>query len=378
MAETGVLVLGGYGAFGTRLLRLLSSGPGPVLHVAGRRQDAAERAARALGDRARAVALDRDRPQEVAEYVRAGRIAVVVDAAGPWQGRDYRLPEAVAAVGAHSLDLADARGYVTGIGALDAHARARGVLVASGASTVPAFSVAVVDRLLEDLDALESISVGIAPGHRSPRGLATVRSILSYCGRPIPGVADGRPAPRRGWGGLTRYRYPAPVGKRWLSDVDLPDVEVLAARYPGIDALELKAGLELGVLHLGLSFLSALVARGALRGLEPASAAFKRIADLMHPFGSDRGAMHVEIRGGLGGRRVIRRWALVAERDDGPFVPATAASVLVKRLCGVRGYAPLAVRGATPCVGLVAYDEFVRELAGKAIRIVQRDEALVD
>ncbi len=371
-----VLVLGGYGAFGTRVARLLASSPELTVHVAGRHLDAAQRLCAALGERAVPVALDRDDPTAVAAFLHERRPRVVVDATGPFQGRDYRAPELVAGLGAHWLDLADAREYVTGIGCLHEHARAQGVLVTSGASTLPALSVAVVDRLLDDLDALDSISVGLSPGLRSPRGLATIRSILSWCGRPIPGVAGGQRVVRRGWGDLRRYRYPPPVGGRWLSNVDVPEIEILAQRYPGVDRLELQAGVELSVLHLGLSFAAALVARGWLRGLAPAAGAVRRIAGLLQPFGSHAGAMHVVVRGARGGRRVARHWALVAERGDGAFVPAAVASVLTKRLCGVPGYEPLPARGAAPCVGLVQVEEVLRELAGRAVRVVQRDEAL--
>jgi hypothetical protein len=376
MSVSPVLVLGGYGAFGTRLTRLLAAAPALTVHVAGRHLEAAERLCRSIGERTAPLALDRDALHAVEAFLRAQSPRVVIDATGPFQGRDHRLPELVAGHGAHWIDLADAREYVTGIGRLHEHARARDVLVTSGASTMPALSVAVVDRLLDDLDALESISIGLSPGLRSPRGLATIRSILSYCGRPIPGVAGGKPVVRRGWGGLRRHRYPPPVGGRWLSNVDLPEAEILAQRYPGVDTLELQAGLESSVLHLGLSFASALVARGWLRSLAPAAATARRIAGLLQPFGSHAGAMHVVVRGARGGRRVARHWALVAENDDGPFVPASIASVLTKRLCGVPGYEPLAARGAAPCVGLVQVEDVLRELAGRAVRVVQRDEAL--
>jgi hypothetical protein len=376
MSAIPVLVLGGYGAFGSRLSRLLAAAPTLLVHVAGRRREAAERCVREIGERTAPAVLDRDDPAAVEAFLRAHRPRVVLDATGPFQGRDHRLPELVASHGAHWLDLADAREYVVGIGRLHEHARAHDVLVTSGASTLPALSVAVVDQLLDDLDALESISIGLSPGLRSPRGRATIRSILSYCGRPIPGVAGGKRVVRRGWGDLRRHRYPAPVGGRWLSNVDAPDLEILAQRYYGVDTLEVQAGLELSVLHLGLSFASALVARGWVRGLDGTAGIARHAAGWLQPFGSDAGAMHVTVRGAHAGRRVARHWALVGERGDGPFVPASVASGLAKRLCDVPGYAPLPARGAAPCVGLVQVEDVLRELAGRAVRVVQRDELL--
>lgn len=372
---SGVLVLGGYGSFGGRVCELLARSPELTVFVAGRRAAKAAQAVRRIGGSSlRPVALDRDAPDSIAAFLKAERPKVVIDAIGPYQGRDYRLPELILQHGAHSLDLADDRAYVAGIANLNSHAEARGVLVVSGASTVPALSCAVVDRLLEDLDSLESVDIGLSPGHRAPRGPATIRSVLSYCGKPIPAVARAHLATRRGWGNLTRHRYPPPVGGRWLSNVDIPDAALLPLRYPGVETLQLRAGLELSVLHLGLSLMSVLVARGLISSLVPASGIARFLSRLLDPFGSDAGAMHVTVDGNRGGVRYRRHWAIVAEENHGPYIPATASSILAKRLCGVAGYAPLAARGARACVGLVSLDEFMLELSGFRIRTVMYDE----
>jgi hypothetical protein len=373
----GVLVLGGYGAFGRRLCRLLAGAPEIPVFVAGRRLDAARAACRELSlPEHAAVALDRQMPSEATAVLRRLRPDVVIDAAGPFQGRDYGFAAQVASLGIHVVDLADDRGYVTGIGGLDAPARAAGVLVTSGASTVPALSVAVVDYLKEGLESVESIDVGIAPGHRGPRGAATVRAVLASCGKSIPAVAPAHRTVRQGWGDLTRHRYPRPVGGRWLSNVDLPDIALLPARCPGVATITLRAGLELSVLHLGLTLASQLVALGWVRSLEPATGLCRAIAAALNFAGSDAGAMHVTLVGRRGTARLARHWTLVAEAGDGPFVPASAASVIAKRLCGAKGYAPLDARGARPCVDLLSLEDFVRELRGRAIRTVMSETRL--
>ncbi len=372
-----VLVLGGYGTFGVRVSELLLREPDLRVHVAGRHQSKAAAAVGRLGSaNAIPVVLDRDAPDSIAAFLRASRPAVVIDAIGPFQGRDHRLAELIAQHGAHSIDLADDRAYVVGIADLNARAEARDVLVVSGASTVPALSTAALDRLLEDLDSLESVAIGISTAQRTMPGLATVRSVLSYCGKPIPAVARAHLATRRGWGGLTRHRFPSPVGGRWLSNVDVPDTSLMPLRYPGVESIETRAGLELSVLHLGLAVLSTLVARGMISSLVPASRPLRAVARLLNTFGSGAGAMHVTVEGARSGRRYRRHWAIVAEQNHGPYIAAAAASVLTKRICGMPGYAPLVARGAKPCVGLVGLDEFMRELSGFSIRTVMRDEPL--
>ena len=72
---------------------------------------------------------------------------ILINATGPYQAQDYRLARTCIAAGVHYLDLADAREFVTGIVDLDAEARHAGVLVVSGASTVPGLSAAVVDLM---------------------------------------------------------------------------------------------------------------------------------------------------------------------------------------------------------------------------------------
>src|SRR5881628_23475 len=69
---------------------------------------------------------------------------LVIDAAGPFQGSSYAVPEACIAARIPYLDLADGRDFVCGIGALDQAARAAGVAIVAGASSVCALSGAVV------------------------------------------------------------------------------------------------------------------------------------------------------------------------------------------------------------------------------------------
>ena len=69
---------------------------------------------------------------------------LVIHAAGPFQGADYRVAELCLDLGAHYLDLADARDFVADIGRLDDEARRRGLMVASGVSSTPAITSAMI------------------------------------------------------------------------------------------------------------------------------------------------------------------------------------------------------------------------------------------
>ena len=139
-----ILVVGGYGAFGLRVAERLARGGDVEIVIAGRSEGKAAAAAALIGGKARAAVthelFDAECPD--ARLLRRLSVAVVVNASGPFQSQNYALARAAIEVGCHYLDLADARPYVTGICGLDAQAREADVLVASGASSVPALAAA--------------------------------------------------------------------------------------------------------------------------------------------------------------------------------------------------------------------------------------------
>ncbi|WP_257384924.1 saccharopine dehydrogenase family protein, partial [Tahibacter caeni] len=313
-----------------------------------------------------AVAVDAQTPA-LAELLKRDRPDLVIHCAGPFQGRDYAVARQCLDMGAHYVDLADARDYVGGFAAaVDGPARARGLLAVAGASTVPGVSAAVIDRYRGEFARLDGIATGISPGNRTERGLATVAAILSYVGRPLPWRRDGRDVAVHGWQRLQRQRYSAPVGMRWLAACDVPDLDLFATRYGPLQELSFRAGLELRRLHFGLWLLSWLVRAGLVRDLARHAALLKRLSERFAAAGSDCGAMHVELRGaGTDGRALRRRWEIVACGGDGPEIPATAAVVIARKLA--RG--ELGVRGARACLDLFTLDECLDSLAGYAMRV---------
>src|SRR5882672_923300 len=208
MQRYRVLVIGGYGLFGARLVERLSRQPDLRVVVAGRSAAKASALIEALRATSHAeldsAMLDVAAPT-LAQQI--GRLAprVVVHTAGPFQAQRYQVAIACIANGSHYIDLADGREFVNGIGALDRDATAAKVLVSSGASSVPALSSAAVDWLARDLARVHRIDIGISPGNRTERGLATVQSILSYCGVALPSSGARRTF---GWTGSRRHLYP--------------------------------------------------------------------------------------------------------------------------------------------------------------------------
>jgi hypothetical protein len=367
VARPIVLVVGGYGVFGRRIAANLSRRDEIDVVIAGRDPAAAATIARALGAaRVLSLAVDLHRPDAVSKLL-AAKPAVIVDTLGPFQSRNLALPRRCAERGIHYVDIADARTRVAEIASLDAIARVGHAAIISGASTVPALTTAIVDELAPNPREVVAIDVGIAPSQRAPRGLATAASILSYCGAAIPPVCGDRP--EYGWGDLTRHSYPAPVGERWLSNVDTPERALWRTRYPALEEAAIRAGLEISILHLGLTALSRGVRLGVLPQLSRFAKPFLRFAALFDGLATHSGAMHVRVvTRDQHARTATRSAVLITENDDGPQVPAAPAAAVVKKLLALPGYAPLEKRGAFPCVGILTRDEIMGELRDFEIR----------
>lgn len=364
-AGARVVVLGGYGLFGGRMVRTLANEAGLALIVAGRDQARARDFIHALGDtRAtlQPVALDVE-ARDFAARLAALAPTFVIHAAGPFQQRSYAVATAALDCSAHYADLADARGFVTGIHALDARARDAQRWVLSGASSVPGISAAVVAAHLDRFQRLDSVDTAISPGNRTPRGLATTRAILGDVGKPFPALIDGHRRSVHGWQSLRAMRVPG-VGTRWLARCDVPDLDVLPQRHPQLRHCDFRAGLELRRMHFGLHAASWAVRAGAIASMRPYAERLLALSERWLHSGSDIGVMRMDLRGtGTDGAPLALRWLLLARNGDGPQVPCTPAIVLARKLA--RGDMPGG--GASACVDVFALEDLVAAFAGFAI-----------
>jgi Domain of unknown function (DUF4166)/Saccharopine dehydrogenase NADP binding domain len=363
-----IVVIGGTGSFGARLVAALVATTDLVVVIAARRIGPADDLAAALRarhpDRAietcalDAAALTPDDLKRLGAWC-------VADCAGPFQGAEPRVAEAAIAAGAHYVDIADARDFVAGFPRLDEAARTAGVLAVTGASSTPGVSQSVLDDLTRGWRRIDTIEIAISPGNRQPRGLSVVTAILANTGQRARVFLDGVWTDRRSWGLIERRRMPG-LGRRWLALVETPDLDLVPQRFGPQRAAIFRAGLEVGVLHLGLWGLSKLVALGALSSLAPFARPLRRISELLSPFGSGRGGMTVTADGlNAEGESVTATWALVAG-PDGPNVPMLPALAIVRALAEGR----LRHVGAEPCAGLLSLGEIARELA--RFRIITR------
>lgn len=324
------IILGGYGNFGARISRALANSPGIDLVIAGR--DLAKANALAVECGATAAAIDINNP-DLARVLQDLGAAMVIHTAGPFQEQGYAVALAVAAAGAHYIDLADGRRFVCDFSAaVDQAFRAQDRIAITGASTVPALSSAVIDHLSAGWRSISEIEFCIAPAQTAPRGVATMAAVLSYCGAPVQVWQGGRWTAMPGWGNPVRVEY-ARLRPRLASLCDIPDLELFPAHYPGVQSVMFRAALELGVSQRGMAFIGALRRMGVIARPERLAAFLNRAADGLDLFGSALGGMVVRVRGIDGaGLAIERAWHIAADDDNGPEIPCMAAILLARRI----------------------------------------------
>jgi len=359
-----VLVLGAYGFFGNRICAGLAKNPRIHLIFAGRDLTKATAAAYQLGLSANhAREMDAEDPDLAIQLKKLG-INVLIHTAGPFQGQGYEVARACIKAGCHYIDLADGRAFVTGITRYDSEARTAGVAVISGASTVPTFTAAVVDKYHGEFKRLDAIRIGITSGGVIP-GIATIRAVLSYCGRPFRALENGAWIDVHGWLDPIEYDFQKTIGVRRMGRCSVPDLDLLPLRYPGVKTVSFHAGFANSTAHQVVERLGQLVKSGRLKSALPFAGTFHTVGRWLKPFFSERGAMFVKLEGlHENGARYAHTWTLVARENHGPNVPCAAAIALANKIAG----GARLPAGAMPCMGLLSVDELMDPLKPFNIR----------
>lgn len=359
-----VAIIGGYGNFGAHVARSLASDSAIQLVIAGRSLAKAQAFVAGLGaaNPAEAGAYDLAGPPEA---LAALKPHLVINMVGPYNGQSYAVAEAAIACGAHYCDIADAREFVTGIGVLDDAAKAAGVAVLAGASSVPALTAAYCDEAALVMRSIRYVEYGISGAEQSNAGAGTVAAVLSFVGQRFTQLIDGRMTQVTGWSDLRRVHLPG-VGKRWFGRANAPDLDLFAARYPGLTDHSFWAGHAIAPLHFGTLLMGWLTRAGLLPRLDPFAPQLVRIASLFDWLGTGTSGFFMTITGeGADGAPVTRRHWIVARSGHGPYIPCIPVILIAQAMAAGRRFPS----GARPCLGIVTLAEFRAAFAGFDIEV---------
>ena len=356
-----VLIIGGYGMFGGRLTRLLSSESRVEVLVAGRSLSKATDFCQSISGPARLTPTRLDRNKAVADRIAELGPDMVVDASGPWQSygsHPYQVARAAIRNSAHYLDIADDRTFVLGITELDAEAKRHGVAVLSGASTCPALSGAVSRQLSSGLNRVHSLTGGIAPSPFVPMGRSVIEAIAGYAGKSLAVWKGGSPGTATALVSSRDFTIAPPgtipLPRLRFSLVDVPDLDALRMQSVPVDSVWFGVATRPAIFQRGLRWLATGVNRGWIRSLSALAPSMQWVTNRLS-WGEHRGGMYMRVVGeNHAGRIEDRSWHLVAAGDSGPCIPLLASVVVIRRI--LNGTSPSA--GARAAIAEFALDDF--------------------
>lgn len=355
-----ILILGGYGVFGGRLAELLCDISQMEIVICGRNSARASEFCQSCEGNSSLKPLQLDR-NDIEQALRKVRPDIVVDATGPFQDysdNPYLVIEACIEMGVHYLDFADSADFVLGISQFDAKARQSGVFVLSGASSFPVLTAAVVKEMAKDMEII-SVEGGVAPSPYAGIGLNVVRAIISYAGGPVKLTRNHQQFEAKGLTESMRFTVSPPgllpLKNTRFSLIDVPDLQVIPAKHETLRDIWMGAGPRPELLLRLFNVLAGIRAVFNLPSMAPLAPLFHRVLNSMK-FGEHRGGMFVRARGVKNGKQIERSWHLLAEGDDGPFIPSMAIEAIVRKM--LWGEWPDAgARPATNVLSLKDYDD---------------------
>jgi hypothetical protein len=368
MSRTRIVIIGATGHFGGRIGRRILGEPNTELVITSRSLGKVESLSAKLAQMnadamVSAAALDQT-SSSFAEDLAALRPELVIHTAGPYQGQGHDVARACLACGSHYIDLADGREFVEGFDTLHEDACRKGVLLVSGASTLPGLSSAVVDHVRGEFESIHSIETSIAPAHQTPRGVGTVAAVLSYCGAPFQVFENGEWITRYGWQDLKMQRYPE-FGRRLSGACDVPDLGLFPEYVNGVQTVTFHAALEATWEQIALWKMAWTTRLGIVRNWERLVPTFQSVSDRLIKLGSTTGGMQMRIAG-EGDDKLPKTlmWNLVAHQNHGPEIPCVPALILARKLAA----GTISARGAYPCLGMITLPEFDEEVSDLDIR----------
>jgi len=352
-----VLILGGYGVYGSIIVEHLKGTPAELV-VVGRNEE-----------KGRVFAKSQDvsflrcdvNDSDALKSAIAGAF-LVINASGPFQAQDYAIPRTCIEQGCHYIDLGDGREYVAQIERLHQGASDRGVFVCVGASTTPAITSAMLRALDFGDNSLHSIKIALNAGNKNQAGVSTFASILSYAGAPVKVWRHGRWQEATGWSLGEFVEFPPPVGRRRVYLCDVPDLELLPRNFD-VNNVLFKAGVELTLFDYALSLLARLRRWRILPNLPALAKPLVRLSGFFKFLGTLHGGLAIWVEDDQGEKKSI---ALVAP-ENGPQIPASPAVLLAHKLLAEG----VPAAGAFPCVGFIELKAYEQHLAPFGITLVR-------
>ncbi len=361
-----ILILGGYGKFGSYIIR-------NIIHLHNIQVIVNGRSEKKCRDFIQSLASFHNLPlfsafdinQNINLYLKAIKPDLVVHTAGPFDGQDYHIAKSCIEHDINYIDLSDGREWVTNINKLSVTAKNKDIMILSGASSVPCISSAIINKYINDFKEVNELEYAIStPSYPAP-GLATLKSVLGYVGKPFCTLINGQFKEIYGWHDMKTYKYPV-VGTRFLSNCDIPDLDLFSEKYTNIRTIRFYAGLGNWMFHCGLWGLSWLVRFRLIKSLQNYAEFIEKLSIYFNIIKTGKSAFHLKMTGiAHNGENLEKTFYLICQNGDGMNIPAIPAIIAIKKFVNEE----LNIKGVHPFMGILTIEEILDEIKSLELNI---------
>lgn len=238
------------------------------------------------------------------------------------------------------------------------------VSVISGASSVVALSSSVVEYMLQTkFSRLDTLHYSLSVGNQIPRGIGAIQSVLSNTGKSFEIFKDNKFQKVLTWSNLEWETFPGMANRRLVGNYPVVDLKLFPTKYPSLQTIQFKAGVELPIFVRLFKLLSYLRNWKLIPDLTLFTKIFISLSNLVLFLGTTEGGMNYHFTG-LDKQNPSKShqvdFFIWSGSGHGVHIPGIPAVALINKLIHEKNSLE---SGAQPCLGLVSFEEIQELLA---------------
>ncbi|HHX24887.1 MAG TPA: NAD(P)H-binding protein [Thermoanaerobacterales bacterium] len=360
-----IVVLGGAGDMGSRAVRDLAAKPEvKELIIADINTAAAEKLAKELDNKVKAVYIDANKPDTLVEAIKGKD--VVASAMGPFYRYEKVAVEAALDAGVNYVSICDDYDAVESILPLDKRAKELGLSVLTGLGWTPGISNVLARKGADDLDEVEEINIYWAGSANDAVGLAvTLHTIHIFTGR-ITSFLQGKKVEIPAGSRKERVEFIEPVGFVDMYHLGHPEPVTLPLYIPGVKTVTLKGGLKesfLNKLAIAVSRLGLTNTVGKKQTLGKILKASLPILEKIQKPETPMSGIRVDIKGRLDGKKQHLVYQATDNMNNLTGVPLAIGALMI-------GNGEITRKGVFAPEAAINPDRFIDELSQRNIKVV--------
>ena len=366
-----IVVLGGAGDMGSRIVRELIASKEVNVIIADFREDKAKQLLEEFNDKERhsTIFVDANNHHLLKEVIANGD--VVVNAIGPFYRYARKIASAAIEVGIPYIDICDDDDAMVEILSLDRYAIRKGVTVITGVGWTPGISNILAKKGTMLLDEVHDIDMTWVGGTADSEGVAVISHVLHAINRDTPMYLDGQWQNVPALSGVEEVEFPEPIGKVKAYYVGHPEPITLPQYIDGVRNVRLRGYLLPDEMQNITKLMIDLDLVNSNQKIQSLSVAIQPLLPMFSMIGKKKtlplSAIRVDVTGIKDNSFKHYGWTAIDSMERLTGIPPAVTALMVAR-------GEIKAAGVFPAEGVIEPDSFIAELAKRDIEIEEIQE----